>query len=271
MGRNKISAIIITLNEERYVERLLKQLSNDNEIELIVSDGGSIDRTARAAKRYTEKVVVGERGRGVQLNAGAALAHGDILWFLHADSIPPDDYKDHIITTLGMSGVAGGAFKLDIDSDLSSLKTISMIAGLRSKLTRIPFGDQGVFVKRETFDRLNGFKDIPLMEDIDFGRRLKKEGRVVLLPSGIKTCSRKWEQDGILKTTLRNWAYITLFSMGYSPHKLYRRYYRRHLYDTMQRDSIRKRKGWSRIMQNWNWNDNHAKQETEYPDEKPGT
>jgi len=270
MGKNKISVIIITLNEERYVERLLKQLSIDNEIELIVSDGGSIDRTARAAKQYTQNVVVGERGRGVQLNAGAALATGDILWFLHADSIPPDDYKDHIITTLGMSGVAGGAFKLHIDSDLSSLKTVSMVAGLRSKLTRIPFGDQGVFVKKETFERLKGFKNIPLMEDIDFGRRLKKEGMVVLLPSGIKTCSRKWEQDGILKTTLRNWVYITLFFMGYSPHKLYRRYYRRHLYLTMQRKTIRKRKGWSRVMQNWNWRNNHKKQEVDSSHENPG-
>jgi rSAM/selenodomain-associated transferase 2 len=251
MENSKISVIIITLNEERYVERLLTQLSNKNNLELIVSDGGSIDRTARAAKRYTAKVVVGERGRGVQLNAGAALATGDILWFLHADSIPPDNFRDHIIHTLGTSGVAGGAFKLDFDSDLSSLKTISFVAGLRSMLTRIPFGDQGVFVKKETFDRLNGFKNIPLMEDIDFGRRLKREGRIVLLPSGIKTCSRKWEKEGILKTTLRNWMYITLFLMGYSPHKLYRRYYRSHLYHTMQRENIRKRRGWDRIMQNW--------------------
>jgi len=261
MVRNKISVIIITLNEERYVERLLKQLSNERDIELIVSDGGSIDRTARVAKRYTEKVIVGERGRGVQLNVGAALATGDILWFLHADSIPPNNFKHHIVNSLRSPSVAGGAFKLEIDSNLSSLKTISMVAGLRSTLTRIPFGDQGVFVKKEIYDRLNGFKDIPLMEDIEFGRRLKKEGRVVLIPSGIKTCSRKWEQDGILKTTLRNWAYITLFLMGYSPHKLYRRYYRRHLYLTMQRKTIRKRKGWNRIVLSWNWRNNHKKQE----------
>ena len=108
------------------------------------------------------------------------------------------------------------------------------------------------------------------MEDIDFGRRLKKEGRVVLLASGIKTCSRKWEEDGILKTTLRNRAYIILFSMGYSPYKLYRRYYRRHLYLTMQRETIRKRKGWSRLVQNWNWRNNYEKQEAEHPDENPG-
>ena len=267
MENNKISVIIITLNEERYVERLLKQLSSENDIELIVSDGGSIDRTARTAKKYTKDVIVGERGRGVQLNAGAALATGDILWFLHADSILPDNFKDHIITTLESPGVAGGAFKLDFDSGLSSLKTISMVAGLRSMLTRIPFGDQGVFVKKETFDRLNGFKDIPLMEDIDFARRLKKEGRIVLLPSGIKTCSRKWEKDGILKTTLRNWAYITLFLMGYSPNKLYRRYYRRHLYLTMQRKTIRKRKGRSRGVQHWNLRNNHKIQQAEHLDE----
>ncbi len=270
MENNKISVIIITLNEERYVERLLKQLSKDDDIELIVSDGGSIDRTARTARKYTKNVIVGARGRGVQLNAGAARATGDILWFLHADSILPDDFKGYIINTLGSHGVAGGAFKLNFDSDLSSLKTISIVAGLRSKLTRIPFGDQGVFVKKEIFDRLNGFKDIPLMEDIDFGRRLKKEGRVVLLPSGIKTCSRNWEKNGILKTTIRNWAYITLFLMGYSPHKLYRRYYRRHLYLTMHRETIRKRKGWSRVVQHWNWMNNHKQHKTHNLDENPG-
>jgi rSAM/selenodomain-associated transferase 2 len=270
MGDHKISAIIITLNEERYVERLLRQLSGDGDLELIVSDGGSIDRTGRTARRYTKHVIVGERGRGVQLNAGASLASGDILWFLHADSVPPDDYKDRIFNALEGHGVAGGAFKLDIDSDCLSLKTISFVAGLRSKLTGIPFGDQGLFVKKEIFDKLNGFKDIPLMEDIDFGRRLKKEGRVVLLPSGMKTCSRKWQKEGILKTTLRNWVYIILFLTGYSPYKLYQRYYRRNLYNTMQRETIRKRKGWGRVVQDWDWKNNHRKQGTEQPDEHPG-
>ncbi len=186
MENSKISVIIITLNEERYVQRLLKQLSTAEDIEVIVSDGGSIDRTARASKKYTEKVIVGKKGRGLQLNAGVSLATGNILWFLHADSIPPDDFKYHILNTLDQPGVVGGAFKLEIDSSLPSLKTISAIAGLRSRLSRVPFGDQGVFVKREIFDRLNGFKDIPLMEDIDFGRRLKKEGKVTLLKSGIQ-------------------------------------------------------------------------------------
>jgi rSAM/selenodomain-associated transferase 2 len=259
MKNSKISIIIITLNEERFVERLLKQLINVQDIEIIVSDGGSIDRTARVAKSYIDKVIVGERGRGVQLNAGAALATGDILWFLHADSIPPDDFKYHIVKTLEKPGVVGGAFKLKIDSQLSSIKFISNVANLRSLISRIPYGDQSLFIKKEIFQRLNGFKDIPLMEDIEFGRRLKKEGRIECLRNEIKTCARVWEREGVLKTTLRNWVYVTLFFMGYSPHTLYRRYYRRHLYRTMQRENIRKRKGWDRVVQNWKWTNKNKK------------
>lgn len=242
MRNNKLSVIIITLNEEEFIENLLIELSKTDDIEVIVSDGGSIDRTARVARKYTDKVIRGERGRGVQLNAGAALATGEILWFLHADSKPPDNFKEHIFKTMEKPGVAGGAFTLKIDSQGASLEVISRVAGLRSKISRIPYGDQGLFVKKEVFEKINGFKDIPLMEDIEFGRRLKKEGKIELLHTEIVTCARAWERDGVLKTTLRNWLYVTLFFMGYSPHKLYQRYYRKLLNHTMQRETIQQRR-----------------------------
>ncbi len=242
MDSKKISVIIITLNEEELIDGLMLLLRGINDIEIIVSDGGSIDRTCRVAGKYTDKVIRGEKGRGAQLNAGAALATGDTLWFLHADSIPPDNFKYHILNALENPGIAGGAFTLEIDSDFSSLKLISRVVALRSMISRIPYGDQGIFVKREVFEKINGFKHLPLMEDIDFGRRLKKEGRIAILKPRIKTCARAWERDGVLKTTLRNWAYVTLFFMGYSPQKLYERYYRRNLRITMQRDVIKQRK-----------------------------
>ncbi|MBI5055746.1 MAG: TIGR04283 family arsenosugar biosynthesis glycosyltransferase [Nitrospirae bacterium] len=242
MNSKKISIIIITLNEEELIGSLLLSLRDIEDTELIVSDGGSIDRTARVAKKYTDKVIRGERGRGLQLNNGAALATGDILWFLHVDSTPPHNFKHHIWNTLDKPGIAGGAFTLEIDSGLSSLKVISKVAGLRSMVSRIPYGDQGIFVKRKTFEKINGFKNIPLMEDIDFGRRLKREGRIAILDQRIKTCARAWERDGVLRTTLRNWIYVTLFFMGYSPHKLYERYYRKNIRLTMQRDVIKQRK-----------------------------
>jgi rSAM/selenodomain-associated transferase 2 len=242
MKNKKISIIIITLNEETLIKNLLVPLSKMEDIEVIVSDGGSIDRTARVAKMYTDEVIVGERGRGVQLNAGAAMTTGDILWFLHADSILPDNFKHHILKALEEPGVVGGAFTLEIDSKVASLKIISRVAGLRSKISRIPYGDQGLFVRREVFDKLGGFMDIPLMEDIEFGLRLKKEGKITLLKKRIRTCARAWERDGILRTTLRNWVYVTLFFMGYSPHKLYKRYYRKLINQTMQRDIIKQRK-----------------------------
>jgi rSAM/selenodomain-associated transferase 2 len=242
MGNNKLSVIIITLNEEEFIENLLIELSKADDIEIIVSDGGSIDRTARVARKYTDKVILGERGRGIQLNAGARLATGNILWFLHADSKLPLNYKYHISQTMEIPGVVGGAFTLKIDSKGTSLEIISRVAGLRSKLSRIPYGDQGLFVRRDIFEKINGFKDIPLMEDIELGRRLKKEGKIHLLKTEIVTCARAWERDGILRTTLRNWLYVTLFFMGYSPHKLYQRYYRKLLNHTMQRPTIQQRR-----------------------------
>jgi len=242
MNAKKISVIIITLNEEELIGGLLLSLRDKEDIEIIVSDGGSIDRTGRVASKYTDKVIRGERGRGKQLNAGAALATGDILWFLHVDSTPPDNFKYHILNTLEKPGVAGGAFTLEIDSKLSSLKFISRVVELRSMISRIPYGDQGIFVKRDVFEKINGFENIPLMEDIDFGRRLKKEGKIEILNQKIKTCARAWERDGVMRTTLRNWAYVTLFFMGYSPEKLYERYYRKNIRITMERDIIKQRK-----------------------------
>jgi GT2 family glycosyltransferase len=105
-----------------------------------------------------------------------------------------------------------------------------------------------MFVKKEVFKTINGFNNIPLMEDIEFGRRLKKHGGINLLNTRILTCARAWERDGVLRTTLRNWAYVTLFFMGYSPYKLYSRYYRKQLQHTLQRDEIRQRKDWKRLL-----------------------
>lgn len=240
-----ISIIIMTLNEEELIGGLLLSLRGIENTEIIISDGGSIDRTCRVASKYTEKIIRGERGRGKQLNAGAALATGDILWFLHVDSTPPDDFKKHILKTLEKPGVAGGAFTLEIDSDMSSLKFISRVVELRSLISRVPYGDQGIFVRRDVFEEMNGFKNIPLMEDIEFCRRLKKKGRIEILKRKIKTCARAWEKHGVLRTTLRNWAYVTLFFMGYSPYKLHERYYRKNIKHTMQRDEIKKRKDYN--------------------------
>jgi rSAM/selenodomain-associated transferase 2 len=242
-----ISIIIMTLNEEELIGGLLLFLRDMEDTELIVSDGGSIDRTCRVASKYTDKIVRGDRGRGRQLNAGAALATGDILWFLHVDSTPPDDFQRHISEALKKPGVAGGAFTLEIDSDISSLRFISRVVELRSLISGIPYGDQGIFVKRDVFKKINGFKNIPLMEDIEFGRRLKKEGRIEILKPKIKTCARAWERYGVLRTTLRNWAYVTLFFMGYPPDRLYDRYYRKNIKVTMEREEIKKRKDYKEL------------------------
>ncbi len=225
MDSQKISVIIITLNEELMLEGLLQKMSCLENVEIVISDGGSTDKTYEIAKMYTDKVVISEKGRGKQLNCGAKYATGDIFLFLHADSTLPENFPEKIIKTLERPGIVGGAFDFEIDSNKIGCKIISKVASLRSRFLKMPYGDQGIFVKREVFERLHGFSDIPLMEDVDFFRRLRKVGKITVMKDKIKASARLWERKGLVKATLRNWTFVTLFYLGYSPVKLYHRYY----------------------------------------------
>lgn len=223
MAAAKLSVIIPTLNEQEVLYRTLEDLGNIAGIEVIISDSGSTDNTVDLC-RGLAKVISSVPGRGHQLNAGAAEASGDILLFLHADTILSENWNYKILSALSNKEVVGGAFSLSIDSDRLSHKIISSAANIRSKITGVPYGDQGIFVRRSLFEKIGGFKEIPIMEDVDLMRRLKKVGRVVLLRDKVKTSARRWEKEGVVYTTIRNWLLISLYYMGVPPERLYRLY-----------------------------------------------
>ncbi|MFQ5598904.1 MAG: TIGR04283 family arsenosugar biosynthesis glycosyltransferase, partial [Nitrospiria bacterium] len=164
-------------------------------------------------------------GRGMQMNEGAKKATGDILLFLHADSKLPLDALKNIREVLKQTEFVGGAFRLKIDSPHLFLGFISWIANLRSVYLNLPYGDQGYFVRRKVFELLKGYGDMPLMEDVDFFRRLKKMGRVSLLRGAMLTSARRWDQHGVYRTSFRNLLILFFYFIGISPNRLTRWYY----------------------------------------------
>lgn len=224
------SVIIPTLNEEGYIEKTLQSIGKG--VEIIVVDGGSNDDTVAIAEKFGARVIQSEKGRGVQQDIGASNAKGDVLLFLHADTILPSGWKDFIAVLLSNSNVIGGAFLLgiagtDFKSVPISLRFIIKAANLRAKYLGLIYGDQGIFVKRDRFFSINGFKGLPIMEDVDFIRRLKKQGRVELIMEKVLTSERRWVKNGILQATVDNLFFLMMYYLGYSPERIYRLYYKR--------------------------------------------
>jgi rSAM/selenodomain-associated transferase 2 len=222
-GADGISVVVPTLNEAAVLGRTLAGLPPGFS-EVVVADGGSTDATAEIARAHGARVTVGPPGRGPQLNAGAAAAQGAVLLFLHADTALPPDAAGRIAAALADPGVVGGAFRLGIDSADPRLGCIARAANLRTRLTGVAYGDQAVFVRRTAFVAAGGFPEVPIMEDVALGRALKRLGRVVLLPARVRTSARRWEREGVLRTTLRNAALISLYLLGVPPARLARWY-----------------------------------------------
>lgn len=218
-----ISVVIPTLNEEDVIEETLGRVINTPGVEVIVSDGGSSDWTVEIAQKQA-RVVSSVCGRGCQMNSGASKASGEILLFLHADTGLPDGWVGKITAAMADERVVGGAFSLSIDSDKLSHKIIAAAANLRSRFLGLPYGDQGIFVRRTVFEKIGGFKDIPIMEDVELMRRLKRTGKIVLLKDKVTTSARRWEKEGAVYTTLRNWILLSLYFLGVRPERLYRVY-----------------------------------------------
>jgi len=225
MVPGRISIIIPTLNEAASITTTLAHIRNRPDVEVIVADGDSNDRTAELARATGAEVVYCNQGRGKQMNAGAALASGEVLLFLHADTRLPEDFVDHVWQTL-REGNTGGAFRLHIEADGWMLRLIESGANVRSRWLQLPYGDQAIFVNASDFFRLNGFQHWPLMEDYDFCRRLRKTGRIALAPASVTTSARRWQRLGVLRTTLTNLACVVAFRLGVSPVTL-ARWYRR--------------------------------------------
>lgn len=219
----RISVIIPTLNEAANITATLEHICNRPNVEVIVADGGSDDQTPELVRVAGATVVQCNKGRGKQMNAGAALARGEILIFLHADTKLPDDFADHVCQTL-RDGTSGGAFRLRIGASGWMLRLIESAANLRSRWLQLPYGDQAIFVPASVFFHMNGFQHWPLMEDYDFCCRLRKIGRIALASASVTTSARRWQRLGVLRTTLTNLVCIAAFRLGVSPVTLARWY-----------------------------------------------
>lgn len=223
-----ISVVIPVLHEAYGINRLvghLIRLPLAGKLEIIVVDGSPSADTLEAIREPRVTKVRSDRGRGIQMNAGAREASGDILLFLHADTrLPPTGLAD-IARAMKASPAVGGAFGLAIDSRRPGYRVIENAATLRSRITRVPYGDQAIFIRRGYFMRIGGFAAFPIMEDVELMRRIKKTGeKIVLLSSRVKTSARRWERTGVFCNTLRNWFLLILFRMGISAERLDRFY-----------------------------------------------
>jgi rSAM/selenodomain-associated transferase 2 len=218
----RLSLIIPTLNEELALEQTLEHLCSFGE-EVIVSDGGSSDRTKQIARKYPVVWTQGPPGRGRQLNHGVASSHAEGLVFVHADTrLPPNAVAD--IKQALSSGYEGGGFRVRFSGSHPLMAVGSRLVNLRTRLTRAPLGDQAQFAHRQTFDQLGGFRDWPILEDLDFIRRLKKQAPVRVLRSAVITSDRRYAQRGIARTVALNWLIWTLFAFGVGPERLARLY-----------------------------------------------
>jgi rSAM/selenodomain-associated transferase 2 len=218
----RIAVIVPTLNEAEALGRLLPAAMAEAD-EVNISDGGSTDRSVAVARAHGAHVVQGPSGRGGQLNRGAAAAESDILVFLHADSTLPSGGLDAVRQAIGQ-GYLGGGFRVRFDVDRPLLGLGAYLINLRTLLTRCPLGDQAQFVTRQAFSELGGFRDWPILEDLDLIRRLKRRGRVAVLSLEVTTAARRFVTQGIARTVAINWLIWGLYFLGVSPHRLARLY-----------------------------------------------
>lgn len=215
-----ISVIVPVLNEEKSIAATLQALARLQPYETIVVDGGSQDRTAEIAAEFGVKVIPSERGRARQMNRGAREASGDVLLFLHADTRLPSTAFSDIAGAMGDPRYVGGRFDVELDGKHWLLPLVGRLISYRSRLSKVATGDQAQFARRAVFQRMGGFADIPLMEDIAFCRTLKRLGEVACLRSRVVTSARRWEVDGVWRTIFRMWTLKLLYLTGVSPARL---------------------------------------------------
>lgn len=226
----RFSIIIPVLREAARINDLLGHLRTlflNEQCEVIVVDGSIESDTLKAIADSCVIRLAAPCGRARQMNAGAAEAAGSILIFLHADTRLPADALILIGGVLQDNACLGGAFDLAIDSGKWHYRLIAQIASLRSRFTRIPYGDQAIFIRREAFRELGGYPEIPLLEDVALMRQIKKKGaRIAILTPCVVTSSRRWEQEGPLHVTLRNWLLLAAYHLGVPLEKM-ERFYRK--------------------------------------------
>ncbi len=223
-GSPNLSVIIPALNEAHHIDATLSALPRSAEVEIVVVDGGSRDGTAAIAEACQVRVLKTHPPRAIQMNAGAAMASGVHLVFLHADTRLPRDLAEQVAATLSRPKTGAGAFHLRIDSQHPGLKLIASVANWRSRWLQMPYGDQAIFMHRDLFWRLGGFAPLAIMEDFDIIRRLKKHTRIRLAPGSAVTSARRWRQRGVFTTWWYNQWMIAAFQLGASTDRLARWY-----------------------------------------------
>jgi rSAM/selenodomain-associated transferase 2 len=222
-----LSIVVPVLDEADRLEALLAELARDCPgVEVVIADGGSRDGSVEIAARAPRVGLVSSaRGRGRQMNAGAALATGEILLFLHADTRLPSGADAAVQRALVDPSVVYGRFDVRFDRPRGAFRLIARLMNLRSRLTGICTGDQAIFVRREAFERLGGYPEIALMEDVELTRRLKRVGRLAALGLQVTTSARRWEQNGVARTIVLMWTLRFLYLCGVGPDRLHRWYY----------------------------------------------
>lgn len=226
MGTDLISIIIPVLNEARILPITLASTQLSVDVEVIVVDGGSQDGTVQLTHSLSVKVLSHDPPRACQMNAGAKAATGDILLFLHADTLLPSGFDTLVRQALKQPSAVAGAFELRIDGSLLGLRLIENGVNWRSRWLQMPYGDQAIFLKTELFHTIGGFPKLPIMEDFELMRRLKRQGRIVTIPVPVLTSGRRWQKLGVLKTTLINQMAIIAYFLGVPPEEI-ARWYRR--------------------------------------------
>jgi rSAM/selenodomain-associated transferase 2 len=226
--RDLISIIIPVLNEQEGLKGLIARIRClDPAIprEVIVVDGDPRGSTIATLDGRDIIAVVSDKGRARQMNRGAALATGGVLLFLHADTDLPAQALQRIEAAMAGTTCAAGAFDLGIGSSRAVFRITECYVALRTRLTRVPFGDQAIFVRRNVFDELGGYQDIPVMEDVELMKRIRRSGHPIrIIPDRVMTSPRRWEQEGILFCTVRNWLLQAAYALGVPPRRLSRWY-----------------------------------------------
>ena len=219
----KISIIIPVLNEAKILEKTLSQLRSElGHHELIIVDGGSTDGSVRIGARYG-KVLTSGRGRAQQLNAGAAAASGDIFISLHADIWLESGALAAVETAL-FSGYVGGGFRQKIDGKNILYRAIEIAGDIRGKYLKVFYGDSGIFLTRTDFEKIGGFPEVPILEEMEFSKRLRGLGKTTLVTPHIHISARRWETKGIFRTTINNWLITCLYLLKFSPVQLAKLY-----------------------------------------------
>jgi rSAM/selenodomain-associated transferase 2 len=216
----RVSVVIPVLNEADGITQMLMQLRQAGVWQSIVVDGGSDDDTESLARLYADVVMSFPRGRARQMNAGAHVADGDVLLFLHADTDLPQGFLRLLSDAFSDPQIVGGRFDVWLDAEGWSFRMIETLMNVRSRVTKISTGDQAIFVRRAVFQKIGGYPDLELMEDIEFSRRLKREGRIACLRERVTTSARRWQRDGVARTIVKMWTLRLCHFFGVSTARL---------------------------------------------------